>query len=92
LKKGDRVSFEVRKDGLVVLRKASPMDEEWARSVESTLSEWSAAEDDDAFGIYDRFDVVVVPFPFTDRQATNAGLRLSFQMKSKCRPSSVTLY
>jgi antitoxin PrlF len=50
LKKGDRVSFEVRKDGLVVLRKASPMDEEWARSVESTLSEWSAAEDDDAFG------------------------------------------
>jgi antitoxin PrlF len=50
LKKGDRVSFEVRKDGLVVLRKASPMDEEWAKSIESTLSEWSAAEDDDAFG------------------------------------------
>jgi antitoxin PrlF len=50
LKKGDRVAFEVRKDGVVVLRKASPLDEEWARSVESTLGEWGAAEDEDAFG------------------------------------------
>jgi len=50
LKKGDRVAFEVRKDGLVVLRKASPLDEEWAKSTESTLSEWGAAEDEDAFG------------------------------------------
>jgi AbrB family looped-hinge helix DNA binding protein len=50
LKKGDRIAFEVRKDGLVVLRKASPLDEEWAKSTESTLSEWGAAEDEDAFG------------------------------------------
>jgi AbrB family looped-hinge helix DNA binding protein len=50
LGKGDRIAFEIRKDGLVVLRRASPLDEEWANSVNSTLSEWGAAEDEDAFG------------------------------------------
>ena len=50
LKKGDRIAFDIRKDGLIVLRKASPLDEEWAKSVDSTLGEWGAAEDEDAFG------------------------------------------
>jgi AbrB family looped-hinge helix DNA binding protein len=50
LEKGDRVAFEIRKDGSVVLRKASPLDESWAKSLESTLGEWGAAEDEDAFG------------------------------------------
>ena len=50
LKKGDRISFEILKDGMVVLERVFPVDKECLRSAESTLNEWSTAVDDDAFG------------------------------------------
>ena len=48
LKAGDTVAFDV-KDGEVVLRKVSPLDLEYLRSLETTLSEWSSEHDEDAY-------------------------------------------
>jgi antitoxin PrlF len=45
---GDSVGFELIKNK-VVLMKISPFDYEYHKSLESTLSEWSSAEDDEAF-------------------------------------------
>jgi antitoxin PrlF len=48
LKKGDEVVFEIE-DGRVVIRKATPLDLEYLSSVESTLSEWSSDNDEEAY-------------------------------------------
>jgi AbrB family looped-hinge helix DNA binding protein len=48
LKKGDEVIFEIE-DGHVLLRKATPLDLEYLSSVESTLSEWSDENDEEAY-------------------------------------------
>lgn len=48
LKKGDEVVFEIE-DGQVVIRKATPLDIEYLSSVESTLSEWSSENDEEAY-------------------------------------------
>lgn len=45
---GDSVSFEII-ENQVVLKKISPFDYEYHRALQSTLSEWSSAEDDEAF-------------------------------------------
>lgn len=50
LKKGDVVAFEIQKGEIVTLRKATPMDLQFAKSLENTLSEWESENDDEAFG------------------------------------------
>jgi antitoxin PrlF len=48
LHSGDCVAFEIFKDKVVLL-KISPFDYEYHKTLESTLSEWSSPEDDEAF-------------------------------------------
>ncbi len=48
LHKGDRVAFEI-KQSVVMLKKVKPLDYEYMQSLEGTLSEWSSAEDDEAY-------------------------------------------
>ncbi len=43
---GDTIRYELE-DGSVRMRKISPMDVERATAIESTLSEWTSADDDD---------------------------------------------
>jgi len=46
---GDRVAFSIKQDK-VFLRKASPLDIQFLKATESTLSEWNSDEDDKLFG------------------------------------------
>jgi antitoxin PrlF len=48
LNKGDSVIFEIENDRVTV-RKALPMDQEYLRSLESTLCEWDSENDEDAY-------------------------------------------
>ncbi|HXF45100.1 MAG TPA: type II toxin-antitoxin system PrlF family antitoxin [Burkholderiaceae bacterium] len=48
LDKGDRVAFEIR-GGEVILRRATPLDVEFARAVSATLSEWASRADERAY-------------------------------------------
>ena len=43
---GDTIRYELEGEA-VRMRKTSPLDVEWAKAVESTLTEWTGAEDDD---------------------------------------------
>lgn len=46
---GDSVAFEVDQNKKVVIRKATPIDFEFAKALESTLSEWSSKNDQEAY-------------------------------------------
>ena len=46
---GDSVLFEVTEDERVVLRRATPLDLEFARALQGTLSEWFSPEDEEAY-------------------------------------------
>ncbi len=46
IRPGDTIKYEVG-DGEVRICKAEAIDIEWARALESTLTEWSDHEDDD---------------------------------------------
>jgi AbrB family looped-hinge helix DNA binding protein len=46
--KGDTLSFEVL-NGKVLVKKASPVDIEYTKALESTLSEWDNPADDEAY-------------------------------------------
>ena len=48
LTQGDRLGFDIQ-DGNVIIQKASPLDVAFAKSVEQTLSEWTSAEDEEAY-------------------------------------------
>ncbi len=48
IEKGDRVTFEIE-DEKVVLKKVSSVDWEYLESVSATLSEWSSDADDEAY-------------------------------------------
>ena len=48
LKAGDTIAFHV-KDGEIVLRRVAPLDLEYLQSLETTLSEWSSENDEDAY-------------------------------------------
>ncbi len=48
IKKGDRVTFEIQEEG-VLLKKVSPLDWEYLESVSNTLSEWSSDADEEAY-------------------------------------------
>ncbi len=49
LSPGDSVAFEVRENKNVVIRKATPIDFEFAHALEGTLSEWSSKNDEEAY-------------------------------------------
>lgn len=48
IKKGDKVSFEV-KGNLVVIRRMTSQDLQYLQSLESTLSEWNSETDEKAY-------------------------------------------
>ena len=43
------VAFEVEENKRVVIRKATPIDFEFTKAIEGTLSEWSAKNDKEAY-------------------------------------------
>lgn len=46
---GDLIAWEVGPDGTATVRRVQPMDIEYLRAVEGTLSEWASAADDEAY-------------------------------------------
>ena len=46
---GDSVAFEVDKNQHVFIRKATPIDLEFAKALEGTLSEWLSENDEEAY-------------------------------------------
>jgi len=49
LSPGDSVAFVVDRKDRVFLRKATPVDLEFARALEDTLSEWTSKNDEAAY-------------------------------------------
>lgn len=49
LKPGDSVAFEVGENNKVTIRKATPIDYEFAHALEGTLSEWTSKNDEEAY-------------------------------------------
>lgn len=49
LKPGDSVAFEVGGNNKVAIRKATPIDFEFAHALEGTLSEWTSKNDEEAY-------------------------------------------
>ncbi|MBI2981781.1 MAG: AbrB family transcriptional regulator, partial [Deltaproteobacteria bacterium] len=49
LKKGDLIEFNIGNKNQVILRKISPADLAFARSLEGTLTEWSSDNDEEAY-------------------------------------------
>ena len=50
LSAGDLISWEIKADGTAVVRRIQPADIEYMRAVEGTLSEWTGAADEEAYG------------------------------------------
>ena len=46
---GDSVVFEIGENQKVFIRKATPIDFEFLRSLEGTLTEWSSRYDEEAY-------------------------------------------
>lgn len=46
---GDLITWEVRPDGTAIVRRVQPMDLEYLRAVEATLSEWASPADEEAY-------------------------------------------
>lgn len=46
---GDLIAWEVGPDGTATVRRVQPMDIEYLRAIEGTLSEWSGAADEEAY-------------------------------------------
>ena len=46
---GDLIAWEVDADGTATVRRVLPMDIEYLRAVEGTLSEWAGPADDEAY-------------------------------------------
>lgn len=46
---GDLIGFEV-KNNQVFIRKVTPMDIEFAKALEETLTEWNSEADEEAYG------------------------------------------
>ena len=49
LKKSDQIVYELLSDGTVVVRKTTPLDLEYLKSIESTLTEWNSEDDERAY-------------------------------------------
>ena len=46
---GDLIAWDVSADGSATVRRVQPLDIEYLRALEGTLSEWSSAEDEAAY-------------------------------------------
>lgn len=46
---GDMIAWEVGADGTAIVRRAQPLDLEYLRAVEGTLSEWAGKADEEAY-------------------------------------------
>lgn len=46
---GDMITWEVGADGTAIVRRAQPLDLEYLRAMEGTLSEWAGKADEDAY-------------------------------------------
>lgn len=46
---GDLIAWEVTPDGTATVRRVQPLDIEYLRAVEATMSEWASGEDDEAY-------------------------------------------
>ena len=46
---GDLIAWEVGADGTATVRRVQPLDMEYLRAVEGTLSEWSGSADEEAY-------------------------------------------
>lgn len=46
---GDLIAWEVSQEGVATVRRVQPLDVEYLRAVEGTLSEWAGTADEDAY-------------------------------------------
>ncbi|HSV91539.1 MAG TPA: type II toxin-antitoxin system PrlF family antitoxin [Desulfobacterales bacterium] len=46
---GDLIAWEVDEHGVATVRRVQPMDIEYLRALEGTLSEWAGAADEEAY-------------------------------------------
>lgn len=46
---GDLITWEIAPDGSATVRRVQPLDLEYLKAVQGTLSEWSGAEDEAAY-------------------------------------------
>jgi antitoxin PrlF len=46
---GDLLAWEITADGCARVRRVQPLDLDYLRAVEGTLSEWAGAADEDAY-------------------------------------------
>ena len=46
---GDRIAWEIGTDGTATVRRVRPLDLDYLRAVEGTLSEWTCAADEAAY-------------------------------------------
>jgi len=46
---GDLIAWEVGADGTATVRRVQPLDIDYLRAVEGTLSEWSGSADEEAY-------------------------------------------
>lgn len=46
---GDLITWEVDAEGTATVRRVQPMDIEYLRAVEGTLSEWAGSADEEAY-------------------------------------------
>jgi len=46
---GDLIAWEVAADGTATVRRVQPLDLEYLRAVEGTLSEWGGSADEEAY-------------------------------------------
>jgi bifunctional DNA-binding transcriptional regulator/antitoxin component of YhaV-PrlF toxin-antitoxin module len=49
-KPGDLIVWEIEPNGRVAVRRIQPLDVEYLKAVQGTLSEWHTAEDEKAYG------------------------------------------
>ena len=49
VKPGDLIAWEVGEDGTATVRRVQPLDVDYLRAVEATLSEWGGSADEEAY-------------------------------------------
>jgi antitoxin PrlF len=50
VKPGDSIVWSVEPDGKVMVRRTLPLDLDYTRALEESMSEWRSAEDEEAYG------------------------------------------
>ncbi len=49
IRPGDRILWEIDENGSARVKRISPLDEEYLKAIEGTLSEWETAADEEAY-------------------------------------------